>query len=79
MPTPDVPRYRTTFLRLLRFLTPYKVSLWLSIVLAFAAQAGTLAFPWLTGDVVGAIMHKHRGELPWLLGIVLAVGVVKAA
>jgi ATP-binding cassette subfamily B protein len=65
--------------RLLRFLVPYKVSLWLSIVLAFVAQAGTLAFPWLTGDVVGAITNKHRSELPVLLGIVLAVGVVKAA
>jgi ATP-binding cassette, subfamily B, bacterial len=79
VPTPEAPRNRSTFARLLRFLAPYKVSLAFSVVLAFAAQAGTLAFPWLTGDVVGAIRGSHRHQLPWLLGIVLAVGVVKAA
>ncbi len=78
MPGQETPTYRSTFVRLLRFLGPYKVSLGFSIVLSFVAQAGTLAFPWLTGDVVGAIKGGHRNQLPWLLGIVLAVGVVKA-
>ncbi len=77
--SPEAPRYRSTFVRLLRFLVPYKVSLVFSVVLAFVAQAGTLAFPWLTGDVAGAIKNGHRHELPLLLGIVLLVGVVKAA
>ena len=72
------PRYRTTFWRLLRFLSPYKLTLAASVGLAFASQAGSLAFPWLTRDVVNAVKSHHRGQLPLLIGIVLAVGVAKA-
>ena len=79
MPTPgEVPRYRATFWRLLKFLAPYKLTLFLSVGLAFVSQGGALAFPWLTGDVVTAIRDKHRSELPLLIGIVLGVGAVKA-
>ena len=49
------PRNRRTFVRLLGFLRPYKVALVVSVLLAFAAQAGTLSFVWLTGSVVKAI------------------------
>jgi ABC-type multidrug transport system fused ATPase/permease subunit len=73
------PRYRATFARLLRFLGPYKLSLAVSVVLAMASQAGTLAFPWLTREVVDAVETGDRGHLPWLIGIVLGVGTVKAA
>jgi ABC-type multidrug transport system fused ATPase/permease subunit len=79
MTTGHVPRYRATFWRLLKFLAPYRVTLVVSIVLAFASQAAALAFPWLTGSVVQAIEpggNRHR--LPLLIGIVLAVGVAKA-
>src|SRR6266404_6548708 len=72
------PRNRSTFVRLLGFLRPYKLSLTISVFLAFASQAGALSFPWLTRDVVKAIQANKRHELPLLLGIVLAVGVAKA-
>jgi ABC-type multidrug transport system fused ATPase/permease subunit len=72
------PRNRSTFFRLLGFLRPYKLSLGVSILLAFASQAGALAFPWLTRDVVNAIQAKKHHEVPLLIGIVLAVGVAKA-
>src|SRR4029077_1380225 len=72
------PRNRSTFVRLLGFLRPYKLSLAVSVFLAFASQAGALSFPWLTRDVVKAIQANKRHELPLLLGIVLAVGVAKA-
>ncbi|MEI8104839.1 MAG: ABC transporter ATP-binding protein [Actinomycetes bacterium] len=75
----SAPRYRTTFFRLIRFLGPYRWSVIVSVALAFASQAGSLAFPWLTGDVVKAIRDGNRGQLPWLIGIVLVVGVAKAA
>jgi ATP-binding cassette subfamily B protein len=76
--TAPAPRYRTTFLRLLRFLGPYKVTLYVSVALAFVAQGGALAFPWLTKDVVTAIEAKNRHELKVLIAIVVAVGIVKA-
>jgi ABC-type multidrug transport system fused ATPase/permease subunit len=80
MSTPAaVPRYRDTFWRLLGFLAPYKVSLYVSLGLAIASQSGSLAFPWLTRDVARAVGEKHRSELPLLIGIVLAVGAAKAA
>ena len=73
-----VPRNRRTFIRLLGFLRPYNVPLALSVMLAVVAQAGALSFPWLTGSVVGAIKHDQRHHLPLLIGIVAAIGVVKA-
>jgi len=74
----EAPRHRRTFIRLLGFLRPYKLSLTVSVFLAFAAQAGTLSFPWLTGSVITAIKHSDRQRLPLLIGIVVAVGAAKA-
>jgi ABC-type multidrug transport system fused ATPase/permease subunit len=76
--TRDTPRNSATFWRLLGFLRPYKLTLNVSIVLAFISQAGTLAFPLLTGAVVTAIQHDDHGEVKRLIGIVLVIGVVKA-
>ena len=64
-----MPRYSTTFFRLIGFLRGYKLTLVLSILLAFGAQAGTLAFPWLTGNIVQAIQDHHRSRLPLLIGM----------
>jgi ATP-binding cassette subfamily B protein len=75
----DVPRYRTTFFRLLGCLRGYKLTLALSIALATVSQLGSLAFPWLTHLVVNAIDDGDRSDLPWLIAAVLGVGVVKAA
>jgi ABC-type multidrug transport system fused ATPase/permease subunit len=72
------PRNSSTFVRLIGFLGPYRVPLALSVLLAFGAQAGTLAFPWLTGSVVDAVKRDERHRLPWLIGIVLAIGIAKA-
>src|SRR5262245_11604461 len=75
----ETPRYRTTFFRLLGFLRPYKLTLALSVLLAIVSQLGSLAFPWLTGLVVGAIEDGDKADMPWLIGVVLLVGLVKAA
>jgi len=74
----SAPRYRATFARLIGFLGPYKLSLALSVLLALASQTASLAFPWLTREVVAAIEDGQRGELPWLIAVVLGVGVFKA-
>jgi ABC-type multidrug transport system fused ATPase/permease subunit len=74
----ETPRYRTTFLRLLRFLWPYRISLAFSVVLAIGSQTAALALPWFSGSVVAAIQHGHRHELPILVGIVVAIGAARA-
>jgi ATP-binding cassette subfamily B protein len=76
--TTGTPRNRKTFVRLLGFLRPYKLSLVVSLLLAFASQAGALSFVWLTGSVVDAIKLGDRHRLDLLIGVVLAVGVAKA-
>jgi ABC-type multidrug transport system fused ATPase/permease subunit len=72
------PRNSRTFVRLLGFLHPYRTPVAVSVFLAFAAQAGTLAFPWVTGSVVEAVKEDQRDRLPWLIGIVIAIGIAKA-
>src|SRR5437868_841595 len=76
--TTGAPRNRRTFVRLLAFLRPYKLALAVSVLLAFAAQAGTLSFVWLTGSVVKAIERNDRHAIVLLIGVVLAVGIAKA-
>jgi ABC-type multidrug transport system fused ATPase/permease subunit len=71
--------YRTTFWRLLGFLAPYKATLWASVALAVVSQVGSLAFPYLTGRVVHAIEIDDKSLVPELIGVVLLVGIVKAA
>ena len=75
----ETPSYRATFVRLLRFLWPYRVSLGVSVVLAVGSQAAALALPWLSGSVVGAIRAKHHHELRLLIALVVLVGTTRAA
>jgi ATP-binding cassette subfamily B protein len=75
---PTSPRYRTTFVRLLAFLRPYKRSLFVSIVLAIASQAAALGAIFLTRSIVAALNANKLNELPWLVGLVVALGVGRA-
>ena len=72
------PRYRTTFIRLLGFLRPYKVSLIVSVLLAIGQQAATLIAVFLTGSVASALSHQDRHELPWLIAAIVALGLARA-
>jgi ATP-binding cassette subfamily B protein len=74
----QTPRYRTTFVRLLRFLGPYKLSMGISILLAIGSQAAALALAWLPSVVVEAIQRDEEHRLPWLVAIVVGVGVARA-
>jgi ATP-binding cassette subfamily B protein len=72
--------YRKTFARLLGFLRPYRVSLILSVLLAAGSQAAQIAFYQVVGSVIDkAIQPKDRHELWVLIGVLLALGVAKAA
>jgi ABC-type multidrug transport system fused ATPase/permease subunit len=70
--------YRRTFVRLLGFLRPYKLSMAISVVLAVASQAAALLIVYLTGNVVDVVRHGRRHELVPLVALVLGVGAVRA-
>jgi ABC-type multidrug transport system fused ATPase/permease subunit len=75
----ETPRYRTTFIRLLGFLRPYKWSMLVSVVLAVGQQLSALVGIVLTGSVAAALVHHRRHELPWLVAAILGLGVIRAA
>jgi ABC-type multidrug transport system fused ATPase/permease subunit len=72
------PRYRTTFVRLLRFLRPYRLSMIVSIVLAVGSQAAALGAILLTRSVIAALRADHLHRLPWLVAFVLVLGAARA-
>ncbi|MDQ3889878.1 MAG: ABC transporter ATP-binding protein/permease [Actinomycetota bacterium] len=71
--------FRRTFVRLLRFLSPYRSSLLASVLLAVAGQAAGLSIPWLTGDVIDHALPDRDGRrLAVLVSLVAAAGLAKA-
>ena len=75
----EAPRYRTTFVRLLGFLRPYKWSTAISVVLAIGSQAAALIGVYLTGSVANALTKDEHSEIPWLIGAILVLGIARAA
>jgi ABC-type multidrug transport system fused ATPase/permease subunit len=74
------PSYRAIFFRLLGFLRPYKVSLWVSIVLAVGSQLAQIALVAITGRIVDKALLPHdSGTLEILIGLIAGIGVLKAA
>ena len=59
-----------TYRRLMGFLRPYRLQLWGSLALAWAAMGMTVLIPWLVGRAVNAIVD---GNKPDLLPLALAV------
>jgi ATP-binding cassette subfamily B protein len=76
--TTQGPRYRTTFVRLLGFLRPYRASMVVSVALAVGSQVASLLAIVLTGSVAAALVHHERHRLPFLVGAVLGLGVARA-
>src|SRR3989440_4463129 len=75
----ESPAYRHTFARLLGFLSPYKVSLVVSIVLAVASQVAALGLIWVTKHVIDDALAPHDTQKLWLfVGAVVALGVARA-
>jgi ABC-type multidrug transport system fused ATPase/permease subunit len=67
------------FARLLGFLRPYRWSLALSIVLAAASQAASIALVRITQSVIDdAIRPRDHTVLLVLVGVIAGVGIVKA-
>ena len=71
--------YRKTFVRLLGFLRPYRASLAVSTVLAILSQGAAIAILVLTGAVIDELEGgSDRDRVTLLIGLIVAVGVVKA-
>ena len=73
--------YRSTFVRLLGFLRPYRVGLAVSVLLAVGSQAAQIALVWVTGRQVidRALLHHHTGALWYYVAAIVGLGVVRAA
>jgi ABC-type multidrug transport system fused ATPase/permease subunit len=71
--------YRRTFVRLLGFLRPYRLSLAVSTVLAIASQAAAITILVLTGFVIDELKgDQDRGRLRLLVALLVVIGLVKA-
>src|ERR687898_773990 len=66
-----------TFKRLLGFLRPYRRSLIVSLVLAWAAMGMTVAIPWLVGETVDAIQRGNRPDTLPLAAAILGAGLLR--
>ena len=73
--------YRSTFVRLLGFLRPYRVGLAVSVLLAVGSQAAQIALVWVTGRQVidRALLHHHTGALWYYVAAIVGLGLVRAA
>jgi ATP-binding cassette, subfamily B, bacterial len=77
--TPINHPYLRILVRLLGFLVPYRWSLGVSIVLAAASQAASLALVRVTQSVIDDGIRAHDQRMVWILvGIGVALGLVKA-
>jgi ABC-type multidrug transport system fused ATPase/permease subunit len=76
--TEPVP-YRRTFVRLLGFLKPYRLSLIVSIVLACGSQAAQIALVWVVGGVIDKAIKPHdSGLLRSYIWAIVLLGALKA-
>jgi ABC-type multidrug transport system fused ATPase/permease subunit len=79
---PEIPTnhpYLRIFGRLLAFLAPYKWSLAVSIVLAAASQAASIALVRVTQSVIDDGIRAHDQRIVWILvGLIVALGLAKA-
>jgi ABC-type multidrug transport system fused ATPase/permease subunit len=73
--------YRSTFVRLLGFLRPYRAGLAVSVVLAVGSQAAQIALIWVTGRSVidRALLHRDAHRLWISVAVIVALGAVRAA
>jgi len=71
--------YRQTFVRLLGFLKPYKLSLAISIVLAVGSQAAQIAVIWVTKRIIDGALRPHDAHRLWIfVWAIVGLGVARA-
>jgi ABC-type multidrug transport system fused ATPase/permease subunit len=71
--------YRVTFARLLGFLSPYRIGLVISIILAVASQGAQIALVWVTGHVIDNAITPHDTQKLWsYIGAIVVLGALRA-
>src|SRR6266496_3370341 len=71
--------YRRTFVRLLTYLRPYKLTLWASIVLAVASQAAQFGTAYITSTALEKAVHGHdRHLIKLIVAAILLIGLGRA-
>ncbi len=72
--------YRRTFVRLLGFLKPYRLGLFISIILAVGSQAAQIALVWVTGrNVIDQALIEHDTHQLWLsVFAIVVLGLIRA-
>ena len=79
MNEPSQTPYRVTFARLLGFLSPYRVSLVVSIVLAVASQGAQIALVWVTKNVIDHAITPHDAGKLWIyVWTIVGLGALRA-
>jgi ABC-type multidrug transport system fused ATPase/permease subunit len=77
-PRSAAPRRRRTFLRLLGFLRPYRVSLLVSSLLAIASQVAGILVPVLTGAVINELSSDRETQVLVLeVTVIVLLGLVR--
>jgi ATP-binding cassette subfamily B protein len=75
----ETPRPLRTFSRLIGFLRPYRWSLGVSIVLAVASQAASIALIRVTQSVIDEAIRPRDHRMLWiLLGVTIGLGTARA-
>src|SRR3954470_16148548 len=69
-----------TFVRLLGFLKPYRLGLFISVILAVGSQAGQIALVWVTGrSGIDESLTQHDTHQLWLsVFAILGLGLIRA-
>ena len=73
------PSYRRTFIRLLGFLRPYKLSLGVSVVLAVGSQIASIALVYVTQRVIDDALRPHDRRMLWIyIALIVGIGLVRS-
>ena len=74
----EKPFNKQQFVRLLRYMKPYKKQVGFSLVLMVIAMASGLANPYLMSRAIGELQVKATENMPWILGGMVLLAIVGA-
>ena len=74
----EKPFNKQQFVRLLRYMKPYKKQVGFSLVLMVIAMASGLANPYLMSRAIGELQVKATENMPWILGGMVLLAIIGA-
>ena len=72
------PFNKDQFFRLLKYMAPYKKTVFGSVVLMVIATLCSLGAPYLMSRAIGALQVKEVGSMPWLIIAMIVLAVIGA-